>query len=36
MENKKNILITGIAGLLGSNLADWIIKKNIMLLVLTI
>lgn len=28
--NKKNILITGVAGLLGSNLADWIIenKKN--------
>ena len=28
MENKKNILITGIAGLLGSNLADWIIKNK--------
>ena len=28
MENKKNILITGIAGLLGSNLAEWIIKNK--------
>jgi UDP-glucose 4-epimerase len=26
--NKKNILITGVAGLLGSNMADWIIKNH--------
>jgi UDP-glucose 4-epimerase len=26
--NKKNILITGVAGLLGSNMADWILKNH--------
>ena len=26
--NKKTILITGVAGLLGSRLADWIIKNT--------
>jgi UDP-glucose 4-epimerase len=26
--NKKNVLITGVAGLLGSNMADWIIKNH--------
>lgn len=26
--NRKNILITGVAGLLGSNMADWIIKNK--------
>ena len=28
MENKKTILITGVAGLLGSRLADWIIENK--------
>jgi len=28
MAHKKNILITGVAGLLGSNLADWIINNK--------
>ena len=28
MENKKTILITGVAGLLGSRLADWIITNK--------
>ena len=26
--DKKNILITGVAGLLGSNMADWILKNH--------
>jgi UDP-glucose 4-epimerase len=26
--NKKNILITGVAGLIGSNMADWIIENH--------
>lgn len=28
MENKKTVLITGVAGLIGSRLADWIIKNK--------
>jgi UDP-glucose 4-epimerase len=28
MDNKKTVLVTGVAGLLGSRLADWIIKNK--------
>ena len=27
MQDKKTILITGVAGLIGSRLADWLIEK---------
>ena len=28
MENKKNIIITGVAGLIGSRLSDWVIENH--------